>query len=58
MLDLVLGYNAHPDPAGSALEAIKEAKALLKKMGATSALLQQFAAPMKISRNAVNRLIS
>ncbi len=27
MLDLVLGYNAHPDPAGSALEAIREARA-------------------------------
>ncbi len=26
MLDLVLGYNAHPDPAGSALEAVREAK--------------------------------
>ncbi len=26
MLDLVLGYNAHHDPAGSALEAINEAK--------------------------------
>lgn len=30
-LDLVLGYNAHPDPAGSALEAIREAKALAAK---------------------------
>ena len=26
MIDLVLGYNAHPDPAGSALEAIREAQ--------------------------------
>ncbi len=26
MLDLVLGYNAHPDPAGSALEAIDRAR--------------------------------
>lgn len=25
MLDMVLGYNAHPDPAGSALEAINKA---------------------------------
>ncbi|MFO7951418.1 MAG: acyl-CoA synthetase FdrA [Bacillota bacterium] len=33
MLDLVLGYNAHPDPAGSALEAIKEAKAIAAKDG-------------------------
>ncbi len=31
MLDLVLGYNAHPDPAGSALEAIREAKEIAKK---------------------------
>lgn len=33
MLDLVLGYNAHPDPAGSALEAIKEAKKIAEKEG-------------------------
>ncbi len=33
MLDLVLGYNAHPDPAGSALEAIKEAKEIAGKKG-------------------------
>ncbi len=33
MLDLVLGYNAHPDPAGSALEAIKEAKDIAAKDG-------------------------
>ena len=33
MLDLVLGYNAHPDPAGSALEAIKEAKSIAEKDG-------------------------
>jgi len=26
IIDLVLGYNAHPDPAGSALDAIKEAR--------------------------------
>ncbi len=26
VLDIVLGYNAHPDPAGSALEAVREAK--------------------------------
>ncbi|NMA91918.1 MAG: FdrA family protein, partial [Firmicutes bacterium] len=26
MLDLVLGYNAHPDPAGETLKAIKEAR--------------------------------
>ena len=26
MLDLVLGYNAHPDPAGAALEAIDRAR--------------------------------
>ena len=30
-LDLVLGYNAHPDPAGSALEAIREAKEIAAK---------------------------
>ena len=33
MLDLVLGYNAHPDPAGSALEAIREAKEIAEKAG-------------------------
>lgn len=33
MLDLVLGYNAHPDPAGSALEAIKEARETAEKDG-------------------------
>ncbi len=33
MLDLVLGYNAHPDPAGSAAEAIKEAKEIAEKDG-------------------------
>ena len=33
MLDLVLGYNAHPDPAGSALEAIKEAREIAEKDG-------------------------
>jgi len=33
VLDLVLGYNAHPDPAGSALEAIKEAQLIAAKEG-------------------------
>ncbi len=33
VLDLVLGYNAHPDPAGSALEAIKEARQIAEKDG-------------------------
>jgi len=33
MLDLVLGYNAHLNPAGSALEAIKEAKEIAKENG-------------------------
>lgn len=33
VLDLVLGYNAHPDPAGSALEAIIEAQQLAAKEG-------------------------
>ncbi|MGM0688174.1 MAG: acyl-CoA synthetase FdrA [Bacillota bacterium] len=33
MLDLVLGYNAHPDPAGSALEAIKGAREISKGEG-------------------------
>lgn len=33
MLDLVLGYNAHPDPAGSALEAIKKAQELAQGEG-------------------------
>ncbi len=33
MLDLVLGHNAHPDPAGSALEAIREAKEIAQKDG-------------------------
>ncbi len=33
ILDLVLGYNVHPDPAGSALEAIKEAQQVAAKEG-------------------------
>jgi len=33
MLDLVLGYNAHPDPAGSALEAINNAREISKGEG-------------------------
>jgi FdrA protein len=33
VLDLVLGYNAHPDPAGSALEAISEAQKIAAKDG-------------------------
>jgi FdrA protein len=28
MFDIVLGYNAHPDPAGAAFEAIREAKSI------------------------------
>ncbi|MFO8192352.1 MAG: acyl-CoA synthetase FdrA [Bacillota bacterium] len=31
MLDLVLGYNAHPDPAGSVIEAIREAREAVEK---------------------------
>ncbi|MGM0652218.1 MAG: acyl-CoA synthetase FdrA [Bacillota bacterium] len=31
MLDIVLGYNAHSDPAGSAIEAIKEAREAAEK---------------------------
>ncbi|MFN2110789.1 MAG: acyl-CoA synthetase FdrA [Anaerolineae bacterium] len=30
-LDIVLGYGVHPDPAGAAVEAIREAQAWLKK---------------------------
>ena len=33
MLDMVLGYNAHPDPAGSALEAIMKARQYAKENG-------------------------
>ncbi len=33
MIDLVLGYNAHPDPAGAALEAITAAKAAAAAQG-------------------------
>ncbi len=33
VLDLVLGYNAHPDPAGSALAAIKEARQIVENEG-------------------------
>ncbi len=33
VLDLVLGYNAHHDPAGLALEAIKEARQIAAKDG-------------------------
>ncbi len=32
-LDVVLGYGVHPDPAGAAVEAIKEAQAMLEKEG-------------------------
>ncbi len=32
-LDIVLGYGVHPDPAGAALTAIEEARALLKEEG-------------------------
>lgn len=39
MLDLVLGYNAHPDPAGSALEAIREAKASAAEDGRSIAFI-------------------
>jgi len=31
LLDIVLGYGAHPDPAGAAVEAIKEVQAALKE---------------------------
>jgi succinyl-CoA synthetase alpha subunit len=33
MFDLVLGYNAHPDPAGEAVQAIREAKAIASAAG-------------------------
>lgn len=33
MLDLVLGHNAHPDPAGAALEAIEQARKIVLKEG-------------------------
>ncbi len=33
MLDLVLGYNAHPDPAGAALVAVREARAIAAAAG-------------------------
>lgn len=32
-LDIVLGYGVHPDPAGAAVEAIREAQAWLKNEG-------------------------
>ncbi len=32
-LDIVLGYGVHPDPAGAAVEAIREAQAMLKEQG-------------------------
>ncbi|MEA3308845.1 MAG: acyl-CoA synthetase FdrA [Chloroflexota bacterium] len=32
-LDVVLGYGVHPDPAGSAVAAIQEARALAKEAG-------------------------
>jgi FdrA protein len=34
LLDLVLGYNAHPDPAGELAEAIASAKATARSRGA------------------------
>lgn len=33
MFDLVLGYNAHPDPAGEVARAVREAKAIAKAAG-------------------------
>jgi len=33
LLDLVLGYGSHPDPAGACLEAIGQVKAAAKKRG-------------------------
>jgi len=34
-LDIVLGYGVHPDPAGAAVEAIREAQAKLEEEGRT-----------------------
>ena len=33
LLDFVLGYGSHPDPAGARLEAIRQAKTAAKKRG-------------------------
>jgi FdrA protein len=33
LLDIVLGYGAHPDPAGATLEAIREAQAVAQAAG-------------------------
>ena len=33
LLDIVLGYGVHPDPAGAAIEAIREAQTLLAEEG-------------------------
>jgi FdrA protein len=33
MFDLVLGYNAHPDPAGETVLAVREARAVAEAAG-------------------------
>jgi FdrA protein len=33
LLDFVLGYGAHPDPAGAALDAIREAQTVAAEAG-------------------------
>ncbi len=35
LLDIVLGFGAHPDPAGAAVEAIREAQSHLAEEGRT-----------------------
>ena len=35
LLDIVLGYGAHPDPAGAAVEAIREAHGSRRRLDAT-----------------------
>ncbi len=39
MLDVVLGYGAHPDPAGELGEAVRKAKALAEQEGRSLAVL-------------------
>jgi FdrA protein len=54
LLDVVLGYGAHPDPAGAAAEAIREARGLVREAGRNIAFVASIcgteADPQRLSR--------
>jgi len=39
LLDIVLGYGAHPDPAGEMVPAIRKAQAVARKKGRSLAIV-------------------